>query len=155
LRARLVELIATMKKDKFTAGLLYVGIFAGIPLAIIVALFFLKVLNGIDQTAIVILIIFTVVLVALWIFVPYEKTVIRQQRSAKERKAAARLAVPAPSEAPEAPTDEEKQSLKSSEERREPFVDAVEKSTHHPAAQPQIRRKAQSKARKKSSKKKR
>lgn len=153
-RARPTELIANMKKDKFTAGLLYVGIFAGIPLAIIVALFFLKVLNGIDQTAIVILVIFTVVLVALWIFVPSKETVIRKPRSAKERKAAARLAVPAPSEAPEAPIDEEKQSIESSKERREPFVEAVEKSTHHPAAQPQIRRKAQSKARKKSSKKK-
>ena len=104
-----MELIANMKKDKFTAALLYVGIFAGIPLAIIVALFFLPVLNSIDPTAIVILIIFTVVLVALWIFVPYEKTVHRQQRSAKERKAAARHAVPAPSEASEEPTDEEKQ----------------------------------------------
>jgi hypothetical protein len=149
-----MELIANMKKDKFTAALLYIGIFAGIPLAIIVALFFLPVLNSVDPTAIVILIIFTVVLVALWIFVPREKPVVRQRRSAKERRTAARQAVPAPSEAYEGPTDEEKGRIESSDEKREPFVDAVEKSTHHPAAQPEIRRKAQSKARKKSSKKK-
>ncbi|MCJ7639930.1 MAG: hypothetical protein MUO70_08685 [Euryarchaeota archaeon] len=139
-----------MQKDKFTAALLYLGIFAGIPLAIIVALFFLPVLNSVDPTAIVILIIFTVVLVALWIFVPSEKAVVRAPRSAKERRAVAKLAVPAPSEVPETTANEE-----SSEERREQFVDAVEKSTHRPASQPQIRRKAKSKARKKSSKKKR
>ena len=139
-----------MQKDKFTAALLYLGIFAGIPLAIIVALFFLPVLNSVDPTAIVILIIFTVVLVALWIFVPSEKAVVRAPRSAKERRAVAKLAVPAPSEVPETTANEE-----SSEERREPFVDAVEKSTHRPASQPQIRRKAKSKDRKKSSKKKR
>ncbi len=111
-----------MQKDKFTAALLYLGIFAGIPLAIIVALFFLPVLNSVDPTAIVILIIFTVVLVALWIFVPSEKAVVRAPRSAKERRAVAKLAVPAPSEVPETTANEE-----SSEERREPFVDAVEK----------------------------
>lgn len=150
-----------MITQKFTAALLYVGIFAGIPLAIIVALFFLPVLNSVDPTAIVILIIFTVVLVALWIFVPRAKTVVRQRRSAKERKAAVKRAVPAPIEVSEEPTGEEKKRKARSRrplfeegERREPFVDAVEKSTHHPAAQPQVRRKAQSKARKKSSKKK-
>lgn len=150
-----MELIANMKKDKFTAALLYTGIFAGIPLAIIVALFFLPVLNSVDPTAIIILIIFTVVLIALWIFVPYEKPVVQKRRSAKERRAAARRAIPALSEASEGPTDEENKIAESSEERREPFVDIVEKSTHRPATQPQIRRKAQSKARKKSSKKKR
>ena len=145
-----MELVTNMNKEKLTAGLLYLGIFAGIPLVIIAALFFLPILNSVDPTAIVILIIFTVVLVALWIFVPYEKTVVRQRRSAKERRAATRRAVPVPSETSDVPTDEE-----SSEERREPFVDAVEKSTHWPATQPEIRRKAKSKARKKSSKKKR
>jgi hypothetical protein len=145
-----MEFIANMQKDTFTAALLYMGIFAGIPLAIIVALFFLPVLNSVDPTAVIILVIFTVVLVAVWIFVPSEKAVMRAPRSAKERRAAAQLAVSAPSEVPEAPTKEE-----SSEERREPFVEAVEKSTHRPASQPQIRRKAKSKARKKSSKKKR
>jgi hypothetical protein len=149
-----MELIANMKKDKFTAALLYIGIFAGIPLAIIVALFFLPVLNSVDPTAVLILIIFTVILVALWISVPYEKTVQPQRRSAKQRKAAARHAVPVPSEASEDQTDEGKRGKESSDERREPFVDAVEKSTHRPAAQPEIRRKAQNKARKKSSKKK-
>jgi hypothetical protein len=147
-----MELIANMKKDKFTVALLYIGIFAGIPLAIIVALFFLPVLNSVDPTAILILIIFAIVLVALWVFVPYEKTVGRQRLTAKERKAAARHAVPAPSEPSEESIDES--GMESSDERREPFVDAVEKSTHRPAAQPQIRRKAQSKVRKKSSKKK-
>lgn len=150
-----MEIIANMKKDKLIAALLYIGIFAGIPLAIIVALFFLPVLNSVDPTAIVILIIFTVVLVALWIFVPYEKPVVRQRRSAKERRGAARRAVPTPSEASEGPIDEENKITESSEERREPFVDIVEKSTHRPATQPQIRRKAQDKARKKSPKKKR
>jgi ABC-type bacteriocin/lantibiotic exporter with double-glycine peptidase domain len=96
-----MELIANMKKDKFTAALLYIGIFAGIPLAIIVALFFLPVLNSVDPTAVLILIIFTVILVALWISVPYEKTVQPQRRSAKQRKAAVRRAVPVPSEASE------------------------------------------------------
>jgi hypothetical protein len=150
-----------MMMQKFSAALLYIGIFAGIPLAIIVALFFLPVLNSVDSTAIVILVIFAVVLVALWIFVPREKPVTRQRKSAKERKAAAQRAVPTPSEASEGSTGEEKKRkarsrrpLFEEEERHEPFVDAVEKSTHHPAAQPQVRRKAQSKARKKSSKKK-
>ena len=149
-----------MITQKFTAALLYVAVFAGIPLAIIVALFFLPVLNSVDPTAIVILIIFSVVLVAIWIFVPHEKTV-RQRRGAKTRKATATRAVPAPSEASEEPTGEEQKPKARSRrplfeegERREPFVDAVEESTHHPAAQAQVRRKAKSKARKKSSKKK-
>jgi hypothetical protein len=149
-----MELFNNMNKDKLTSGLLYLGIFAGIPLAIIVALFFLPVLNSVDPTAIVILIIFTVVLVALWIFVPYEKPIKRQRKGAKVRNAAARGAVPVPSESSDGSTDEEKR-IESSEERREPFVDAVEKSTHRPSTQPQIRRKAKNKARKKSSKKKR
>ncbi|MGZ4849643.1 MAG: hypothetical protein ACXV2D_09195 [Halobacteriota archaeon] len=147
--------------QKSTAALLYIGVFAGIPLAIIVALFFLPVLNSVDPAAIVILTIFTVVLVALWIFVPREKTVVRQRKSAKARKAAVPRAVPAPSDVSEETTgDEKKRKARSRRplfeegERREPFVDAVEESTHHPAAQPQVRRKAQSKARKKSSKKK-
>src|SRR5665647_155703 len=145
-----MEFIANMQKDKFTAALLYLGIFAGIPLAIIVALFFLPVLNSVDPTAVIILIIFTVVLVALWIFVPSEKAVVRAPKSAKERRAVAQPAVPTPSDVPEVLAKEE-----SSEEKREPFVDVVEKSTHRPASQPQIRRKAKSKARKKSSKNKR
>ncbi|MGZ4884725.1 MAG: hypothetical protein ACXVIS_09100 [Halobacteriota archaeon] len=139
-----------MQKDKITTALLYIGIFAGIPLAIIVALFFLPVLNSVDPAAIGILVIFTVLLVALWVFVPSKKAVVRTPRSAKERRAMAQPAVPTPSEVPEAPAND-----KGADQKREPFVDAVEKSTHCPASQPQIRRKAKSKARKKSSKKKR
>jgi len=109
-----------MKTQHLMTALLYVGIFAGIPLAIIVALFFLPILNSVDPTAIFILIVFTVLVVALWLFVPREKPITRPRRG----------------------------------ERRETFVDVVEKSTRHPAAQPEVRRKAPSKARKKSAKKK-
>jgi len=122
--------VTGMKTQKLMPPLLYVGIFAGIPLAIIVALFFLPVLNSVDPTAIVILIIFTVLVVTLWLFVPREEPVTRTRKARSRR-----------------PLYEEG-------ERREPFVDVVEKSTQHPAAQPQVRRKAQSNARKKSGKKK-
>jgi len=141
--------------------LLYVGIFAGIPLAIIVALFFLPVLNSVDPTAIVILIIFTVLIVTLWLFVPREEPVTRK-RTGKDRKTTVKRAVAAPVEALEELTGEKKErkarsrrTLYEDGEKHEPFVDVVEKSTQHPAAQPQVRRKAQSKARKKSNKKKR
>jgi hypothetical protein len=150
-----------MKTQKLMPPLLYVGIFAGIPLAIIVALFFLPVLNSVDPTAIVILIIFTVLVVALWLFVPLETPITRQRKGPKDRKTAVKRAVPAPIEALEEFTGEEKKRKARSRrplfeegEKREPFVDVVEKSTQHPAAQPQVRRKAQSKARKKSGKKK-
>jgi hypothetical protein len=150
-----------MKTQKLMPPLLYVGIFAGIPLAIIVALFFLPVLNSVDPTAIVILIIFTVLVVTLWLFVPREEPVTRKRTRPKDRKATVKRAVPAPIEALEELTSEEKKRkarsrrpLYKEDEKREPFVDVVEKSTQHPAAQPQVRRKAQSKARKKSAKKK-
>ena len=141
-------------------ALLYIGIFAGIPLAIIVALFFLPVLNTVDPIAIVILIILTVLVVALWLFVPPE-TPITRRKGPTDRKAAVKRAVPAPIEAVEELTGEEKKRkvrsrrpLFEESEKREPFVDVVEKTTQHPAAQPQVRRKAQSKGRKKSAKKK-
>jgi len=120
----------------------------------------LPVLNSVDPTAIVILIIFTVLVVTLWLFVPREEPLTRK-RTAKDRKATVKRAVAAPIEALEEPTGEEKKRkvrsrrhLYEEGEKREPFVDVVEKSTQHPAAQPQVRRKAQSKARKKSGKKK-
>jgi hypothetical protein len=150
-----------MKTQKLMTALLYVGIFAGIPLAIIVALFFLPVLNGVDPTAIVILIIFTVLVVTLWLFVPVEKPVTRRRTAPKDRKTTVKRAVPAPIEALEELTGEgkkrkvrSKRPLFEESEKREPFVDVVEKSTQHPAAQAQVRRKAHSKARKKSAKKK-
>ena len=149
-----------MKTQKLMPPLLYIGIFAGIPLAIIVALFFLPVLNSVDPTAIVILIIFTVLIVTLWLFVPHEEPVTRK-RTGKDRKATVKRAVAAPVEALEELTGEKKERKARSRrplyeegEKREPFVDVVEKSTQHPAAQPQVRRKAQSKGRKKSAKKK-
>lgn len=150
-----------MKTQKLVTALLYLGIFAGIPLAIIVALFFLPVLNSVDPIAIVILIILTVLIVALWLFVPPETPITRRRAGPKDRKAAVKRAVPAPIEAVEELTGEEKKRkvrsrrpLFEESEKREPFVDVVEKSTQHPAAQPQVRRKAQSKGRKKSAKKK-
>jgi len=152
--------MTSIKTQKVITALLYVGIFAGIPLAIIVALFFLPVLNSIDPTAIVILVIFTVLTVALWLFVPLEQPETRR-RKAKDRKATVKRAVPASIALEELTGEEKKPKARSrrpvfeESERHEPFVDVVEKSTRHPAAQPQVRRKAPNKARKKSAKKKR
>jgi hypothetical protein len=149
-----------MKTQKLMTALLYVGIFAGIPLAIIVALFFLPVLNSVDPTAIVILIIFTVLVVALWLFVPLEQPEPRRRKGPKDRRATVKRAVAAPIALEELTGEEKKPKARSrrpvfeESEKREPFVDVVEKSTRHPAAQQQVRRKAQSKARKKSTKKK-
>ena len=129
-------------------------------MAIVVALFFLPVLNNVDPTAIVILIIFTVLVVTLWVFVPREEPLPRKRTGPKDRKATVKRAVAAPTETVEEPGEEKKRKARSRRhlyeegEKREPFVDVVEKSTQHPAAQPQVRRKAQSKARKKSGKKK-
>jgi pyruvate/2-oxoacid:ferredoxin oxidoreductase beta subunit len=145
-----------METQKFTSALLYIGIFAGIPLAVIAALFSLA-LPVVDPDAMLILIIFTAMFVAMWIFVPSESPV-RPRRAAEAREAAVKRAVPAP-RAPEKLTDKAKKrkarsrrTLFEEDQKREPFVDAVEKSTRHPAAQPQVRRKAQSKARKKKKK---
>jgi len=150
-----------MKTQTVATALLYIGIFAGIPLAIIVVLFLLPGLTVVDPTALVILIIFTILIVTMWVFVPRPEPVTRPRRGAKEQRPAVKRAVPAPVERLEALTGEEqkrksrsRRPLYEDDEKREPFVDVVEKSTQHPAAQPQVRRKAQSKARKKSAKKK-
>jgi hypothetical protein len=126
-----------------------------IPLAVIAVLFFL-ILKVVDPDAMLIVIIFTAMFVAMWIFVPRERPV--RPRRAEATEPTARRTVPAP-KALERLTDEakkrkarSKRPLFEEEKRHEPFVDAVEKSTRHPAAQPQVRRKAQSKARKKKKK---
>lgn len=145
-----------METWKFTAALSYIGIFAGIPLAGIGALFFL-ILKVVDPDAMLILIVLTAMFVAMWIFVPRESPV-RRRRAAEAREPTVKRSVSAP-RALETQTGESKKRKARSkrpifekDERREPFVDAVEKSTRHPAAQPQVRRKAQSKARKKKKK---
>ena len=145
------------------AASLYIGIFAGIPLAAIIVLSFLPALSSIDPAAIAILIVFTIIIVALWIFVPYV-TAIPRKRSTRTRKRTIKRGVSPTVEAieelggeatkPKSRKARSQLPLFEESEKREPFVDVVEKSTQHPAAQPQVRRKAQNKARKKSTKKK-
>ncbi len=109
--------VSKMETQNFTTALLYIGIFAGIPLAVIGVLFSL-ILKVVDPDAMMILIIFTAMFVAMWIFVPRERPE-RQRRAAETRERTVGRSVP---------------------------------STKVPDAQPQVRRKAQSKARKKKKK---
>jgi len=146
------------------AATLYVGIFAGIPLAAIIVLSFLPALSSIDPAAIGILIVFTIIIVALWIFVPYVTTISRKRSSARTRRRTIKRGVSPTVEAieelggeatkPKSRKARSQLPLFEESEKREPFVDVVEKSTQHPAAQPQVRRKAQNKARKRGTKKK-
>jgi hypothetical protein len=144
-----------METQKFTTALVYIGIVAGIPLTVIAVLFFL-ILKVVDPDAMLIVIIFTVMFVAMWIFVPRERPV--RPRRAEATEPTARRTVPAPRALERLTGEAKKRKARSKrplfeeEKRHEPFVDAVEKSTRHPAAQPQVRRKAQSKARKKKKK---
>ena len=145
--------VSKMETQTFTTALLYIGIFAGIPLAVIGVLFSL-ILKLVDPDAMLILAIFTAIFVAMWIFVPRERPE-RLRRAAEAREPTVRRSVPSP-KALDTLTGgakkrkaRSKRSLFEQDEKHEPFVNAVEKSTRHPAAQPQVRRKAQSKARKK------
>ena len=146
-----------------TAALLYLGIFAGIPLAIIFALFFLPVLNVVDPTALGILVVISVLMVALWLFVPHIAAVPRK-RSARAQKASIKRSSSPTVEAieelggdatrPKSRKARSKLPLLEEGERHEPFVDVVEKSTQRPASQPSVRRKARAKTSKKAPKKK-
>lgn len=146
-----------------TAALLYLGIFAGIPLAVIVVLFFLPVLNIVDPTALGILVVLSVIMVALWLFVPHV-TAVPRKRSARAQKASIKRSSSPTVEAieelggeatrPKSRKARSKLPVLEESERHEPFVDVVEKSTQHPASQPSVRRKARAKTRKKAPQKK-
>ncbi len=141
-----------------TAAFLFLGIFAGIPLAVLVVLFLLPVLNIVDPIALGICVVLAVIMIALWLFVPRVVTTPRK-RGSHAKKASVRRSTPPVVEAieelggeatrPKSRKARSKLPLLEESERREPFVDVVEKSTEHPAAQPTVRRKARAKPRKK------
>ncbi len=146
-----------------TAALLYLGIFAGIPLVVIIALFFLPVLNVVDPTALGILVVIAVIMVALWLFVPHVVATPRK-RGARAKTAPIKRSTPPTVEAieelggeatrPKSRKARSRLPLLEEGEKHEPFVDVVEKSTQHPSSQPSVRRKARAKPRKKGTKKK-
>ncbi len=144
----------------------FLGIFAGIPLAVIVVLFLVPTLNIVDPTALGILVVLSVVMVALWLFVPHI-TAAPRKRGARAKKATIRRSSSPAVEAieefggeatrPKSRKARSRLPLLEESEKREPFVDVVEKSTQHPASQPSVRRKGSAKtakARKKGTKKK-
>ncbi len=145
-----------------TAALFFLGIFAGIPLAAIVVLFLIPTLNIVDPTALGILVVLSVVMVALWLFVPHI-TAAPRKRGARAKAAIKRSSSPTveaieelggESTRPKPRKARSRLPLLEEGEKREPFVDVVEKSTQHPASQPSVRRKARAKPRKKGTKKK-
>ncbi len=145
-----------------TAALLFLGIFAGIPLAVIVVLFLLPVVNVVDPTALGILVILSVIMVALWLFVPRIRVESRKPSARAAKTPIKRSSSPTveaikemggDATRPKSRSVRSKLPLLEESERREPFVDVVEKSTQHPAAQPNVRRKARAKTRKKTTKK--
>ncbi len=142
-----------------TAALLFLGIFAGIPLVVLVVLFVLPVLKDVvDPTALGICVVLAVIMIALWLFVPRVVAVPRK-RSTHAKKAPIKRSTPPVVEAieelggeatrPKSRKARSKLPLLEESERHEPFVDVVEKSTQHPAAQPSVRRKSRAKPRKK------
>ncbi len=146
-----------------TAALLYLGIFAGIPLAVIAVLYFIPGLNIIDPTALGIVVVIAVIMVALWLFVPHVATLPRRKTARAKRAPAKRGSSPTVEASEglggEAPQPKRRKArsklpLLEESEKHEPFVDVVEKSTRRPAAQPNVRRKARAKTRKKGTKKK-
>ncbi len=145
-----------------TAAVLYLAIFAGIPLAVLIVLFLLPLLNSVDPTALGICVAVTVIMVALWVFVPRVAAPPRKQSVRAKKPSIKRSSSPTVEALEELggeatrPTSRKARSklpLLEEGEVHEPFVDVVEKTTQRPASQPSVRRKARAKTHKKGVKK--
>jgi len=146
---------------KSKPAIFYLAIFAGVP--IIATIIFLLVIQSFDPTAAVIIFMLTLITVSMYIFVPRERPEQKGSLRAKKEKTLSKLPEPV-SQALENITGEEpKQKSKARSrlaefeagERKESFVEVVKKTTQHPSAQAQVRRKTKSKSVRKKAKKKR
>jgi hypothetical protein len=146
---------------KSKPAIFYLAIFAGVPL--IATIIFLLVIQSFDPTAAGIIIIFSLIIVSMYIFVPRERPEQKRGLRGKKEKVPPKIPEPA-TQAPKNVTGgEPKQKSKARSrlaefeagERKESFVEAVKKTTQHPSAQAQVRRKTKSKSGKKKAKKKR
>jgi hypothetical protein len=143
-------------------ALFYLALFAGVPL-IAIAIFLLAI-QSFDLTAMGTTVIFALIIVSMYIFVPRELPGQKKSVKVKKEKALPKV----PEQTAEAfvnvASDQLEQKRRKSRsrlpefeagERKDPFVEVVKKTTQHPSAQPQVRRKTKGKGGKKSVKKKR
>jgi len=146
---------------KSKPAIFYLAIFAGVP--IIATIIFLLVIQSFDPTAAVIIFMLTLITVSMYIFVPRERPEQKGSLRTKKEKTLSKFPEPV-SQALESITGEEpKQKSKARSrlvefeagERKESFVEVVKKTTQHPSAQAQVRRKTKSKSVRKKAKKKR
>lgn len=146
---------------KSKPAIFYLAIFAGVPL--IATIVFLLVIQSFDPIAVGIIIIFTLIIVSMYIFVPRERPEQKRGPRVKTEKVPPKITKPATQAFENITGEEPKQRPKARSrlsefeagERRESFVEVVEKTTQHPSAQAQVRRKTKSKSGKKKTKKKR
>jgi hypothetical protein len=140
----------------------YLAMFAVVPL--IATVIFLLAIRSFDLTAMGITIIFTLIIVSMYIFMPRELPEQKKGVKVKKEKAPPKVSEPRAEAFVNAANDQFEQKQRKSNlhlteleagERKDPFVEMVKKTTQHPSAQAQGRRKTKSKGGKKSVKKKR
>jgi hypothetical protein len=143
-------------------ALFYLATFAGVPLIAITI--FLLAIRSFDLTAMGITVIFTLIIVSMYIFVPRALPEQKKGMKVKKEKGLPKVSEPTAEAFGNVASDQLEQKPKKSRsrlpqfeagERRDAFVDVVKKTTQHPSAQAQVRRKTKSKGGKKSVKKKR
>ncbi len=143
-------------------ALFYLAMFAGVPLIAITI--FLLAIQNFDLTAMGITVIFTLIIVSMYIFVPRELPEQKKGMKVKKEKVLPKVSEPTAEAFVNVANDQLEQKPRKSRsrlpefeagERKDPFVEVVKKTTQHPSAQAQVRRKTKSKGGKKSVKKKR
>jgi hypothetical protein len=143
-------------------ALFYLAIFAGVPL--IAVTIFLLAIQSFDLTAMGITVIFTLIIVSMYIFVPRELPGQKKGMKVKKEKALPKVSEPTAEAFANVANDQLEQKPRKSRsrlpefeagERKDPFVEVVKKTTQHPSAQAQVRRKTKGKGGKKRVKKKR
>jgi len=154
-------IVDNLNFTKSKPAIFYLAIFAGVPL--IVTLLFLLVIQSFDPTAAGIIIIFTLIIVSMYIFVPRERPEQKRGLRVKTEKVPPKIPKPATQALENITEGESKQKPKARSrfaefeagERKTSFVEVVEKTTKHPSAQAQVRRKTKGKSGKKKAKKRR
>jgi|GEM_PF-257237 len=154
-------IVENLNFAKSKPGIFYLAIFAGVP--IIATIVFLLVIQSFDPTAAVIIFILALIIVSMYIFVPRERPEQKGSLRAKKEKTLPKLQEPVTQALENTTGTEPKQKSKARSrlaefeagERKESFVEVVKKTTQHPSAQAQVRRKTKNKSGRKKAKKKR
>ncbi len=147
---------------KVKPALFYLAIFAVVPLVAIAI--FLLAIKSFDLTAMGVTVLLTLIIVSMYIFVPQELPAQKKGVKVTKEKALPKVSEQTTQTFVNVTSDQRDKKKRKSRsrlpefeagERKDPFVEVIDKTTQHPSAQAQVRRKTKGKGSKKSVKKKR